>query len=267
MSQKRDIFSNLVPGYEGVAEYYDLFADNSDIPFYLKYAERTGSPILDLAGGTGRVAITLARAGFEVAILDSSPSMLSVARKKLDRISKDIAKRITLIEGNMMSFKIPQKFSLIIVPNSFGHALKPDDQLATLRCIKSHLRNDGLFILDLFVGEQQYTHALFEDAPVSIENRQTVERHGEITSDNIRKLMHLKLHYIIKNVDGSIVETIEVTSGAALLFKEDVDSLLQLSGFCAAEEFGGFNEEPYSEESGRRILILMKHREKSSKGD
>ncbi|MFW9961579.1 MAG: class I SAM-dependent methyltransferase [Candidatus Thorarchaeota archaeon] len=265
--EEEDIFSNLAPGYEGVAEFYDLFADNSDIPFYLRYARRTGPPILDLAGGTGRVAFVLAQAGFDVTILDNSPSMLAVARKRLDKISNDITRRITLIEGNMASFEIPQKFALIIIPNSFGHALTPDDQLATLHCIKSHLRDDGFFILDLFVGEQQYTHALFEDAPVPIENNQTVERHGEITSDSNRKLMHLDLRYVIKNGDGSIVETIEVTSGAALLFKEDVDSLLQLSGFGIAEEFGGFNEESYTEESGRRILILKKRKEKSSKGD
>lgn len=265
--EKEDIFSKLAPGYEGVAEFYDIFADNSDIPFYLRFARRTGSPILDLAGGTGRVAFELARAGFDVTVLDNSPSMLAVARKKLDRISNDIAKRITLIEGNMASFEIPKKFALIIIPNSFGHALTPDDQFATLHCIKSHLRDDGLFILDLFVGEQQYAHALFEDGPVPFENNRTVERHGEITSDTNRKLMHLDLHYIIKKADGSIVETIEVISGAALLFKEDVDSLLQLSGFGVTMEFGGFNQESYTEESGRRILILEKRREKSSKGD
>ena len=265
--EKGDIFSNLVPGYEGVAKFYDLFADNSDIPFYLKYARKTGSPILDLAGGTGRVAFALAQDGFEVTILDNSPSMLAVARKKLERISNDIAKRITLIEGNMASFKIAQKFALIIIPNSFGHALTPEDQLATLCCIKSHLRDNGLFILDLFVGEHQYAHALFQDSPAPIENNQTVERHGEITSDNNRKLMHLDLHYIIKKADGSAVETIEVTSGAALLFKEDVDSLLRTSGFGVTEELGGFNEEFYTVESGRRILILKKSREKTSKGD
>jgi len=264
--EEGDIFSNLAPGYEGVAEFYDLFADNSDIPFYLKYAKRTGSPILDLAGGTGRVAFALAEAGFEVTVLDSSPSMLTVARKKLDRLSNDIAKRVTLIEGKMEHFDIPQEFALIIIPNSFGHALTMDDQIATLRCIKSHLQMEGLFILDLFVGEQQYAHALFEDAPIPIENNQTVERHGEITSDANRKLMRVEICYIIKKADGSIVDTIKITSGAALLFKQDVDSLLQLSGFDIIEELGGFHEESYNEESGRRILTLKRSGKKFGRG-
>jgi len=261
-----DIFSNLAPGYEGVGEFYDLFADNSDIPFYIKYAKITGSPILDLAGGTGRVAFALAHEGFEVTVLDSSPSMLAIARKKLHRAPDDIAKRINLIEGNMESFEIPQKYALIIIPNSFGHALSPDDQLATLRSIRAHLRNEGLFILDLFIGELQYEHATFEDPPVPIENSRTVERHGEINSDSNRRLMRVDIRYIIKSTDGTIIETVKVTSGAALIFKNDIDALLQHSGFDIVEEIGGFHEDSYNAESGRRVLILKKSLDKVQAG-
>jgi SAM-dependent methyltransferase len=261
--ENEDIFSNLSPGYEGVGEFYDLFADNSDIPFYIKYAKRTGSPILDLAGGTGRVAIPLAREGFEVTLLDNSSSMLAIARKNLHQAHDDIFKRITLIEGNMERFVISKKYSLIIIPNSFGHALTPDAQMATLRCVRSHLRNEGLFILDLFIGEQQYAHAEFEDAPVLIRAGRTIERRGEINSDSHRKLMRVDIQYIIKNSDGTIIETIKVTSGAGLIFTKDIDSLLQQSGFEAIEELGGFLGESYTGESGRRILILKKSKNKS----
>jgi SAM-dependent methyltransferase len=265
--EDRNIFSSLSPGYEGVGEFYDLFADNSDIPLYIKYAKITGSPILDIAGGTGRVAFALAREGFEVTVLDSSPSMLDTARRKLHQALNDFSKRITLIEGNMASFETRQKYALIIIPNSFGHALTPDAQLATLNCIRSHLRDEGLFILDLFIGEQQYEHATFEDPPVPIDNDRTVERYGEINSDIRRRLMRVDLRYIVKNTDGSTIETIEVASGVALVFSDDIDSLLQQSGFDVVEEFGGFHEESYNAESGRRVLILKKSKNAPSAGD
>lgn len=72
-------------GYEGKAEVYDLFADTFDLPFYLQYARKKGSPILDIAAGTGRVAFELAHNGFEVTALEKSPSMLAVARRKKKR--------------------------------------------------------------------------------------------------------------------------------------------------------------------------------------
>jgi ubiquinone/menaquinone biosynthesis C-methylase UbiE len=262
-----DLFSNLAPGYEGVGEFYDLFADNTDIPFYIKCARRTGSPILDLAAGTGRIAFALAHDGHEVIALDNSPSMLSTARKKLQQVSKDISGRITFIEGNMEQFEIPEKFALVIIPNSFGHALTTDAQVATLRCIKSHMKKDGLFILDLYIGEQQYTHATFKDPAVQIGKYRTVERHGEIHSDIKRKLMRVDIQYIIKNIDGSILETIEVESGAALFFNKEIDSLLEQVGFKIIEEMGSLHGDSYNAESGRRVLILKKSTDKLKAGD
>jgi SAM-dependent methyltransferase len=256
--ENEDIFSNLAPGYEGVGDFYDLFADNSDLPFYIKYAKKTGSPILDLAAGTGRVALALARQGFEVTALDSSSSMLATARKKTRQATEDVSKRITLIMGNMECFKIHQEFSLIIIPNSFGHALTTDAQLSTLRCIRSHLKNEGLFILDLYNGEMQYAHATFEDPPVQIGHGRTVERHGEINSDIDRKLMRADIQYIIKNTDDTIIKTIKVISGTALIFNKDVDFLLQRSGFDIVNEIDGFDGGSYTTESGRRVLILKK---------
>jgi SAM-dependent methyltransferase len=261
------MFSNLVPGYEGVGEFYDLFADNTDIPFYIKIAGRTGSPILDLAAGTGRIAIALAREGYEVTALDNSPSMLATATKKLRQVPDDVSRRITLIEGNMEQFRIPRKFALIIIPNSFGHVLTANAQLATLRCIRSHMKDDSIFVLDLYVGEQQYTHASFTDSPVHIGNNRTIERHGEINSDINRKLMRIDISYVIKSIDGAILETVEVVSGVALFYDKEVDTLLKKSGFEIIEEIGSFQGDSYSTESGRRILILRKSKNELKMGD
>ena len=79
-ARKNDNYDSTLSGYEGIGQFYDLFADNSDIPFFLKYAKRIGSPILDLAAGTGRVSFALAEEGYEVVSLEQSPSMLDIAR-------------------------------------------------------------------------------------------------------------------------------------------------------------------------------------------
>jgi SAM-dependent methyltransferase len=245
-------------GYEGVGEFYDLFADNSDVPFYLEYARRMGSPILELAAGTGRVALSLAQEGFEVVALEKSQSMIAQARKKVALLAKDVIDRVRLVEGSMEKFSLGRKFALIIVPNSFGHLLTFEDQVSTIRCVKEHLSDEGIFILDLYPGELQYEHATFEDPLATLPDGRRVIRFGTIESDFQKKLMHLKLRYTVQDTDGVVLKIINVVSSAALIFKEDADRLIQLSGLQIEDEFGDFEKNPYTHDSGRRVFILKR---------
>lgn len=251
-------FEDLESGYEGVGEFYDLFADNTDIPFFLEYARKTGSPILDLAAGTGRVTLALALEGFEVVAIEQSESMLSVAQQKLKNAPKEIASRIELIKGTMRKFSLNRQFCLILVPNSFGHLLTNDDRLSMLHCVKQHLSEDGLFILDLYPGEHQYEQATFEDSPATLPDGRTVTRYGEIVSDFDERIMRVYLRYVVEDFDGNVIDEINVTSGVALLLKHEIDKLIEESGMRILEEFGDFEKNPFTADSGRRIFILGK---------
>jgi SAM-dependent methyltransferase len=251
-------FENLEAGYEGVGEFYDLFADNTDIPFFLEFARKMGSPVLDLAAGTGRVTFALAQEGFEVVALEQSPSMIAEARKKLESSPEEVSSRITLVEGSMKEFSLDQKFPLVIVPNSFVHLLTTQDQLSTIRCVKEHLTDDGLFILDLYPGEHQYERATFEDGPANLPDGRTVTRSGAIQSDYANRLMRVELTYKVRGPDGQVIEEIDVVSGATLIFKNEIDNLIRMSGMHIEKEFGDFEKNLYTSESGRRIFILRK---------
>ena len=251
-------FEDLESGYEDIGEFYDLFADNTDIPFFLEYARQTGSPILDLAAGTGRVTFALAKEGFDVVALEKSPSMMNEARKKLENFPQDESHRITLIEGSMTKFSLETKFSLIIVPNSFGHLLSTEDQLSTLHCVKSHLKENGLFILDLYPGELQYENAKFEDAAAKLPDGRTVTRSGVIHSNYQKRIMRLELLYTVQDNNGQVINELDIVSGASLIFKQDADLLIRMSGLRIENEFGDFNKSPYHSDSGRRIFVLRK---------
>ena len=218
----------------------------------------TGSPILDITAGTGRVTIPLARDGHEIVALDNSPSMLAVAREKLKMESSEIAKRISILEGDMTDFEFNRRFRLIIIPSSFGHALTTEAQLSTLTCINKHLDDSGIFILDLFPGASQHEHATFVNGPLPLSNDRTVERHGEINSDLINQIMRVDLRYIIRNQDEEIIDQIQVVSSAAIIFNREMDLLLRMTGFEVLDELGTFEGDPYTSESGRRLLILRK---------
>ena len=260
--EKGDQNGNGRSGYEGVGRFYDLFADNSDIPFFLKYAKKIGSPILDLAAGTGRVSFALAKEGHEVVALENSQSMLEVAKQKLKHASPVVANKVLLVEGDMTNFNLARNFELVIIPNSIGHAMTAEEQLSTLQCVHNHLSDSGVFILDIYPGAMQYEHAEFKENPVPLPDGTTVERHGEIRSNMLNKIMTVNLQYIVRDSEQNIIEKVEVVSSAALLYNKDIDLLISHSGFVVVDELGGFDGQSYSSESGRRILILKKSMEK-----
>src|SRR4029450_7333491 len=68
--------------YDAIASFYDPWSRSvtEDVDFYVEQALASGGPMVELAVGTGRIAIPVARAGIRVIGVDSSPAMLAVAR-------------------------------------------------------------------------------------------------------------------------------------------------------------------------------------------
>jgi ubiquinone/menaquinone biosynthesis C-methylase UbiE len=122
----------------------------NDTPFYLALAREAaarGLAVLELACGTGRVTLPIAREGIEVVGLDSAPAMLDVARRKAAAEDLDV----TWIEADMRDFDLGRRFGLIIIPyRSFLHLLTDADQAACLAAVYRHLIPGGRFALNFF---------------------------------------------------------------------------------------------------------------------
>ena len=261
MTEKEDSIDCVQPGYEKIAHFYHLFAKNDDLPFYMKYAKQYGSPILDIAAGAGRVSFALAEAGFDIVAIEKSPAMVSEFKRKLACATDDVKKRITLFEVDMTAFALGQKFPLVIIPASFGHARTTDEQLSTLACISNHLTKDGLFVLDLFPGGVQPERSSFTEPPVEIPGGRTVTRSGVMTIDPVSQILELNLVYTVRDVETEdVLDIIEQTSTAALLYNREANLLFRIAGLHIESEFGDFSESDYTNESGRRIILLHRNR-------
>src|SRR4051794_25820427 len=89
-----------------------------DGPFYLTLAQRIGSPLLELGCGTGRVAIPLAKKGFDLTGLDVSAAMLALARRKAAELP------IQWVEADLRHFHLSAQFRLIYMAGgTFHHML------------------------------------------------------------------------------------------------------------------------------------------------
>ncbi|MEX1253438.1 MAG: class I SAM-dependent methyltransferase [Dehalococcoidia bacterium] len=134
-----------------VAATYDVTSPGipGDVDFYLELARQAheaGQPVLELACGTGRVAVPIARAGISIVGLDAAPTMLAIAREKGAALDT-----VRWVEGDMRSFALPERFGFAFIAyRSFQHLLTIEDELACLRCVHDHLVPGGRFSLSLF---------------------------------------------------------------------------------------------------------------------
>ena len=135
--------------YDKIARLYDPWSRSvvEDVPFYLDEARRSGGPVLELAVGTGRIAVPIAASGIPVVGVDLSEGMLEVARER----AAEAGAAIDLRYGDMRDPPVEGTFPLVLVPfRSMLHMETDADRRAVLRAIKRHLAPEGRLIFDVF---------------------------------------------------------------------------------------------------------------------
>jgi SAM-dependent methyltransferase len=104
-----------VPDWPGEVDFYQELVAHSPL------IKTNG--LLEVACGTGRIALRLAKNGVNIIGLDLSSELLEVARKKSPGIPN-----IHWLKGDMRKFKIDAEFGCVIIPgHSFQFMITPDD--------------------------------------------------------------------------------------------------------------------------------------------
>jgi SAM-dependent methyltransferase len=109
---------------------------------------------MELAAGSGRVTIPLARAaaatGIQIVGLEREGPMLDHAERKRAELEEDARRCLTLTPGDMRAWRAERPFDLVIAPcSSLSHLLTLDDQIAAWRCAWKSLTDGGRFVVDL----------------------------------------------------------------------------------------------------------------------
>jgi SAM-dependent methyltransferase len=132
----------------------DLSEDPGDLDLYLALAGRSGGPLLELAVGSGRLAVPLARAGYEVTGVDVDPAMLERARHTAGRAGSAAARRLHLVEADARTARLPDAggFALAYVPlNSIFLMGTRADQAAVVATLAAHLAPGGIAVVDAWL--------------------------------------------------------------------------------------------------------------------
>lgn len=105
-----------------------------------------GERILDLACGTGTLAIDLAGRGFEVWGVDLSADMLDQAEKK----AASARRQVSFIRQDMRQLQLPPTFELVICAyDSLNYLLKLEEIQEVFRRVYAQLNPGGLFFFDM----------------------------------------------------------------------------------------------------------------------
>jgi SAM-dependent methyltransferase len=136
----------------------DLSEDPGDLDLLLALAARSGGPVLELAVGSGRLAIPLARDGYDVTGVDLDQAMLARARRVADAAGRSVSRRLRLIEGDARSVRLPEAgaFGLAFFPlNSIFLLGSRADQAAAVATLAAHLAPGGVAMVDAWLPDAE----------------------------------------------------------------------------------------------------------------
>ena len=142
--------------YDAIASFYDPWSRSvtEDVDFYVEQALASGGPMVELAVGTGRIAIPVARAGIRVIGVDSSPAMLAVARAAAEEAG--VLEQLDLRVGDLREPPVGERVPLVVCPfRSLLHMETEEEKLRALRAAGSLLEPHGRFVYDVFAPSRE----------------------------------------------------------------------------------------------------------------
>ena len=220
--------------YDRIASFYDPWSRSvtEDVGFYVEQALASGGPVVELAVGTGRIAVPIAEAGVSVIGVDSSPAMLEVARAAAE--SAGVLQLIDLRVGDLREPPVSERVPLAICPfRSLLHMETEDEKLRALRAARELLEPCGRFVFDVF-----------SPSPEDIEetNGRWLEREPGILEradwDEGARTLSLSVR------SGDVVTTF----GLHWLAAPEWAHLLDQAGFAVENLYGWFDLRPYDRE-------------------
>ncbi len=229
---------------ERVAEIYDDVSQRADTPATVAFLEQLarGGPALELAIGTGRVALPLAARGICVDGIDLSPAMVARLR------AKPSGDQISVTIGDFADVPVPGIYRLVfVVFNSLCNLGTQDAQVRCVENVAAHLTDDGSFVVEAFVPDAdwlrdgQYVHA------------------EAIRVDEVR-LDVCRVDAVAQRLDESHV--VLSPKGVRLfpvvtryVWPSELDLMARIAGLHLRERWAGWNREPFTSTSTTYVSV------------
>lgn len=207
-----------------------------------------GGRALELAIGTGRVAIPLREAGVEVAGIELSEAMIDRLREKVD------AATIPVVQGDMTTATAGEGFTLAyLVFNTISNLLTQEQQVECFRNAARHLAPGGRFVVELWVPQLR---SLAPGHGGTVE----VSESGYLLVDTYDTLAQLVVSHHVRfdpQVDGSREAQLARTPHR-YVWPAELDLMAQLAGFELEHRYAGFDRAEFTAESRSHVSVYRR---------
>jgi len=248
-----------------LAHYYDLEyrGYDADLDFFVQLASsmdlERAHPLLELGCGTGRVALSLAEAGFRVTCVDISEAMLEVCSSQARQWG--VNKLLTVVLADMANptgvLAGPYNLAFCAL-NTFAYLRTTEEQLAMLSAVKLSLAGHGLLVLDLTPpwpdllppsGGELVHQGTYPDSDGAVV-RKLVTGYAEPSMQT----HHVTLIYDREEPDGR-VRRVSQQLDLRWTGRYEMEMLLQLAGYTLESLYGSYELDEFGDESERMIFV------------
>lgn len=239
-----DNYEPILSFGEDAAEIYDD-APRGDEEVAVAFLEQLarGGPALELAIGTGRIALPLAGRGVCVDGIDLSPAMVAKLR------AKPGGDRLAVTMGDFADVPVSGAYRLIyVVFNTLFNLLNQDDQVRCFENVAAHLTDDGSFVVEAqvptFLTRRHSDQYVDAEAVGVDEVRLDVGRYDGVT----QRLEESHVHLTREGVRLYPIVT-------RYAWPSELDLMARIAGLRMRERWGGWTREPFTSGSSMHVSV------------
>jgi len=243
--------------------YYDHEFKNrrADVDWYVEQYLETEGPVLELAVGSGRIALKAAREGAQVYGIDLSSDMLLRAAERRAKLPRAKRANLQLARADMRDFAFDRTFGLVTCPfNAFMHLYTWKDAGRCLASAKAALAPGGLFVLDVLMPDMDYfqrsPYKRFEGVTFKHPRYGSRYTYSEQSAwDPVSQINQMRFHYDKADPDGPGPAHYSVQLSHRYYHPQELVALLHYAGFEVLYALGDFEGGPLVGDSDSMVLM------------
>ncbi|MPZ52796.1 MAG: methyltransferase domain-containing protein [Acidimicrobiia bacterium] len=195
---------------------------------------------LELAIGTGRIALPLSERGIRVDGIELSADMIARLREKPG------GENLTVVVGDMATAEAPGPYGLVyLIYNTFHNLQTQDDQVRCFENAARHLTNDGVFVIECELASMRRGRS-FVDAERVGTDEVTLDVNRYDAVSQVLDENHVRIG------DGGIRMG---PISQRLVHPSEMDLMARIAGLRLRHRWSGWREEPFTASSTRHVSV------------
>lgn len=238
--------------YNDPAGYDALYNEYvQDLAYIEEVAATINGPTLELACGTGRLTLPMAKKGYDMVGVDLHAGMLEHARQKAQEAGLDIS----FYRQDCTELNLELKSPLIFMTgNSFQHFLTNESQDALFVSVKRHLQPNGHFIFDTRNPILSELAEVYEHTTQKSDHSGIVQMEMETEEYNpLTQILHCTT--VMETVEKGEVAHVEKSSiSIRYTYPQELFRLIELHGFDLIALYGDWSKSEFTKDSPSMVV-------------